>query len=82
MMLAPAAVGADRQPAADDLAQAGQVGRDAEERLGAAVGDAEAGDHLVEDEQAAGASRELAQRRQEAGRAAAPRPCCRPPARR
>ena len=49
----PAAVGADRQAAADDLAQRGQIGRDAEQRLGAAIGHAKAGHHLVEDQQRA-----------------------------
>ena len=42
-------VGRRRQAAADDLAQRRQVGRDAVELLRAAVGDAEAGHHLVED---------------------------------
>ena len=46
-----AAVRADRQAAADDLAEAGQIGPDAEERLRAAGRRAEAGDHLVEDQQ-------------------------------
>ena len=49
----PAAVGADRHAAADDLAERREVGPDAEARLGAAGTDAEAGDHLVEDEQRA-----------------------------
>ena len=52
-----AAVGADRQPAADDLAEAGQVGPHAVERLGAAAVDAEAGHHLVEDRAARRADR-------------------------
>jgi hypothetical protein len=51
-----AAVGADRQAAADDLAEAGQVRPHAEDRLRAAGRRAEARDHLVEDEQDAVAS--------------------------
>ena len=51
--LGPAAVGADRQPAADDLAQRRQVGLDAQQRLRPAVGHAEAGHHFVEDQQRA-----------------------------
>ena len=51
----PAAERADRQAAADHLAEAGEVGADAEQLLGAAAGDAEAGDHLVEDQQRADA---------------------------
>ena len=45
----PAAVGADRHPAADDLAEDRQVGADAVAALGAAGADPEPGDHLVED---------------------------------
>ena len=52
----------ERQPAADDLAEDRQVGRDAVALLRAAAGDAEAGDHLVEDEQRARRVAELAQR--------------------
>src|SRR3990172_7705712 len=48
-----AAVRADRQPAAYDLAEAGQVGLYLIERLGPAVRDAEAGHHLVEYQQRA-----------------------------
>ena len=51
--VAPAAVGADRQAAADDLAERRQVGRDAEPLLRAAARHAEAGHHLVEDQQRA-----------------------------
>ena len=50
--LGAAAEGADRQAAADDLAEARQVGGDAEQRLRAAPGDPEPGDHLVEDQAA------------------------------
>ena len=59
--LAAAAVGADRQPAADHLAEGGQVGLDPEQLLGAAEGDAEAGHHLVENEQRAVAVAQLAE---------------------
>ena len=58
------AVDAQRQAAADDLAQAGQVGLDAEELLRAAARDAEAGDDLVEDQQRAVLVAERAQHRQ------------------
>ena len=51
--LAPPAVRADGQPAADHLAERRQVGRDAVQRLRAARSDAEAGHHLVEDQQRA-----------------------------
>ena len=50
---APAERG-ERQPAAGDLAEDGQVRDDAEALLRAAAGHAEAGDDLVEDEQRAG----------------------------
>ena len=46
-----AAVSADGQTAADDLAQAGEVGLDAVEPLRPAQADAEAGHHFIEDEQ-------------------------------
>jgi hypothetical protein len=49
----PAAEGRRRQPAAHDLAEGEQVGRDAVEAVPAGAGDAEAGHHLVEDEQRA-----------------------------
>ena len=52
--LAPAAVGRGGEPAADHLAHHGQVGLDAEQLLRASPGDAEAADHLVEDQQRAG----------------------------
>ena len=47
------AEGSAGQAAADDLAQRGQVGRDAVDLLRAAEGDAEAGHDFVEDEQRA-----------------------------
>ena len=48
-----AAEGADGEPAADDLSEAPQIRRHAERRRCAAGGQAEPGDHLVEDEQRA-----------------------------
>ena len=57
-----------REAAADDLAEDRQVGQDAEALLGAAAGDAEAGDHLVEDQQCARRVAERAQRLEEPGR--------------
>ena len=48
-----AAVRADRQAAADDLAEAGEIGPDCRTRLRAAGGGAEARDHFVEDQQSA-----------------------------
>ena len=62
-----AAERADRQAATDDLAEAGDVGPDTGELLGATPGHAEAGHHLVEDEQHAVAGGERAQRLQVAG---------------
>ena len=53
MISRAAAEGRERQAAADDLAEDRQVGRDAVALLRAAARDAEAGDHLVEDEQRA-----------------------------
>ena len=53
----------ERQPTADDLAEDREVGRDAGAALHAGEADAEAGDHLVEHEQRAGARAALAQRR-------------------
>ena len=53
MISRAAAVGAHRQPAADDLAQAGEVGLAAEDGLRAAEREPEAGHHLVEDQQRA-----------------------------
>ncbi len=64
--LARAGVGRRRQAAADHLAEHGQVGFDAVQLLGAAAGDAEAGDHLVEDEQGAGLAGGLAEELEEA----------------
>ena len=51
--LGRSAVGAYRQPAADDLAERNEIGRDAEAILRAAHGDAEAGHDFIEDEQGA-----------------------------
>ena len=65
--IAASAVGADGQPAADDFAQCGNVGRDAVEGLGAAVGDAESGNHFVKDQQGAVVGGDLAQAGQKAG---------------
>ena len=48
-----AAESAHRHAAADDFADGGQIRFDAEKFLGSAVGDAEAGDDFVEDEQRA-----------------------------
>lgn len=56
-----AAVGSHGQAAADDLAEHGQIGRDAKAGLRPAVFRAEAGDHLVDDEQRAGAVAQGAQ---------------------
>ena len=53
MMSRAAAVGADGQAAADHLAEGGEVGPDAVALLRAAEGHAEAGHHLVEDQQRA-----------------------------
>ena len=47
------AVCSDGESAANDLAEAGDVGVDAVEGLCAAVGYSEAGDYFVEDEEAA-----------------------------
>ena len=59
--LLAAAVGADRQAAANDLAQSREVGRDAEVLLRASLGDAEAGHHLVEAQQRAVLARDVPQ---------------------
>ena len=59
--LAASAVRADRHAAADDLAERGQVRRDAVQRLRAAERDAEAGHHFVEDQQRAVLRAQLAQ---------------------
>ena len=69
------AEGRERQPAADDLPEHGQVGRDAEALLRAAARDPEAGDHLVEDEQRAARVAEPAQRLEVAAAPAGRRPC-------
>ena len=60
------AVGADRQAAADDLAETGEIRLDAEDLLRAAGRSAESRDHLVEDEQRAVADRQIAQAGEEA----------------
>ena len=78
----PAAVRPDRHPAADDLAQRGEVRPDAEPRLGAAGPEPEPGDHLVEDEQRAVGAGRLAQVLEEAGRRRRRPRCSRRPARR
>ena len=57
----------ERQAAADDLPEDGQVGRDPVELLRAAPGNAEPGDHLVEDEQRAGGVAERAERLEKPG---------------
>ena len=53
MSVGGAADRGEREPAADDLAEDREVGRDAEVALRAGRADAEAGDHLVEDEERA-----------------------------
>ena len=58
-------VAPDREPAADDLAEGGEVGLAAVAALGAVVADPE-GDHLVEDEEDAVLPRELPEEREEA----------------
>ena len=65
--LAPSAVGADGQPAPDDLAERGQVGRHPVQRLRASRVDAEPGHHLVEDEESTVRRRQLAEACEEAG---------------
>ena len=57
----PSTIGANREAAADDLAQDRQVGPDAVELLRAARRDAESRDHLIEDQQRTRACSELAQ---------------------
>ena len=74
-------IGRRRQAAADDLAQDRQVGRDAIARLGAAVGQAEAGHHLVEDEEGPVLLGQLAERARDSPARGARAPCCRRPAR-
>ena len=80
--VAAAADGADRQPAADHLAERREVGRDVVLGLGAAGVEAEAGDHLVEDQQRADPVALGAQPGEEPGLRARRRPCWRRPARR
>jgi hypothetical protein len=60
-----ASVRAHRQPSADHLAQARQIGIDPEPLLRAAARDAKAGHHLVADEEPSRAPRLLAQRLEE-----------------
>ena len=80
--LAPAADGADREPATDHLAERRQVGQDVVLRLRAAGPEAEAGDHLVEHEHRADPVALGAQALEEPGLRARPRPCWRRPVRR
>ena len=80
--LAASTDGADRQPAADDLAERGQVGRHVVHGLRTAVTEAEAGDDLVEHQQRADAVALGAQALQEPLRSARPHPCWRRPVRR
>ena len=80
--LGAAAERGERQAAADDLPEHRQVGRDAEPLLRAAARDAEAGDHLVEDEQRARRVAEQPQRLEEARARRARSPCSRRRARR
>ncbi len=65
--VARAGVGGERQAAADHLAEGGQVGGHAEQRLRASPADPEAGHHLVEDQQRAVAVAEIAQPGEETG---------------
>ena len=65
--LAATPVGGRRQASADDLAHDAQVGRYAVQLLGAAAGDAEAGDHLVEDEQGTSLVRPRSEELEESG---------------
>ena len=64
----PAPEGGEGQSPADDLAEGGEVGGDAEVGLGAAGAEAEAGDDLVEDEEGAGPVARLAESVEEARR--------------
>ncbi len=61
----PATEGSERQAAADDLPEHGQVGRDAKQLLGASARQPKARDHFVEDEQRSGAVAGLAKRFEE-----------------
>ena len=65
--LGSAAERGQRQPAADDLPEDGEVRHDAEQFLRAASGNAEAGDDLVEHEQRSRCVAEAAKRLEEAG---------------
>ncbi len=65
--LRTAAKGSQGQAAAEDLAQGGQVGPDAEQFLGPAPGQAEPGDHLVKDQQGTVAVAQLPQTGEKAG---------------
>ena len=65
MSVGATAEGREREPPAGDLAEDGQIGRDAVELLRPAAGDAEARDHLVEDEQGPRGVGESAQRLEE-----------------
>ena len=78
--LSPAAIGANRQTAADDLAQRREVGRHAIALLSAASRHTEPGHHLVEDQERAVGGGELAQVLQEVPTRARRPPCCRRPA--
>ena len=80
--VAAPAEGADRQPAADDLPEDRQVGPDAEALLRAPARDAEAGDDLVEDEQARRPRRRACAGPRGSPAPAGRRPCSRRPARR
>ena len=64
----PAAIGGYGQAAADDFAERGQIGLDAEMSLRAAVAKPKAGDHLVENQQRAVAPREASQSFEESRR--------------
>lgn len=68
--VASSAEGRRRHAAADDLAQAGEVGGDAVERLSATQPHAEAAHHFVENQHRAVRGAQLAQRLQEVARAA------------
>ena len=80
--VAASAIGRHRQPPADNFPEYGQVRPNAEGILRAAIGDAEAGDHFVENQQRAVALRDFAQALKKSRLPAAPRPCSRPPVRR
>ena len=51
--IGPPTIGTDRQSPANDLAQGGEIGADAQQLLGTAERQSEAGHHLVEDQQRA-----------------------------